>query len=121
VDKRAELVAVAEALTAGGVPAAIDPRDVTPPAAYVHLGPWTYDLLTDQCLSAQVIVDIVATDAGTYTALGELDALETDVVTLLGPPVGQVLATTVSLPDSTAALPCYRLTYDVVMSATATA
>jgi hypothetical protein len=79
------------------------------------LGPWSYDLLNGECLSAQLIVDLVATDAGTYTALGELDSLETETVTLLGPPVGQVFATTLTLPDSTAVLPCYRLLYDVVM------
>jgi hypothetical protein len=116
MDKRAELDAVAAALTAGGVAAAIDPRDVTPPAAWVHLGPWTYDLLSGECLSAQLVVDLIATDAGVRAALGQLDDLETDTVTILGPPAGQVLATTLTLPDSPAALPCYRLTYDVVMT-----
>jgi hypothetical protein len=116
MDKRAELDAVAAALTAGGVLAAIDPRDISPPAAWVHLGPWTYDLLSGECVSAQLVVDLVATDAGTYAALGQLDALEADTVTALGPPVGQVLATTLTLPDSSAVLPCYRLLYDVVVS-----
>jgi hypothetical protein len=118
VDKRAELTAVADALTAGGVPSAIDPRDVTPPAAWVHLGGWQYDLLAGDCHSAQVVVDLVGTDAGTYDALGQLDGLESDAVTILGPPVGPVVATTLTLPDSSAVLPCYRLTYDVVMSDT---
>lgn len=116
MDKRAELDAVAAALTAGGVMAAIDPRDVTPPAAWVHLGGWSYDLLSGVCVSAQLVVDLVATDAGVRDALGQLDDLENDTVTILGPPAAEVQATTVTLPDSSAVLPCYRLLYDVVLS-----
>ena len=116
MDKRAELDAVAAALTAGGVAAEIDPRNVNPPAAWVHLGPWEYDRLSGDCLSAQLIVDLIAPDQGTYAALATLDDLETGTVVALGPPSGQVLATTLTLPDSSAVLPCYRLTYDVEMS-----
>jgi hypothetical protein len=116
MDKRAELDAVAAALTAGGVAAEIDPRNVNPPAAWVHLGPWTYDLLAGECVSAQLVVDLIAPDQGTYAALATLDALEDGTVVALGPPAGQVLATTITLPDSSTVLPCYRLTYDVVLS-----
>lgn len=116
MDKRAELTAVAAALTAGGVDAAIDPRDLTPPAAWVHLGPWAYDLLCGDTVSAQLVIDLVCPDVGTTDALGLLDQLEADTVTALGPPSGQVLATTVQLPDSAALLPCYRLVYDVTLS-----
>lgn len=116
MDKRAELTAVADALTAGGVAAALDPRDVTPPAAWVHLGPWTYDRLSGQCLSAQVLIDLVSPDSGVLDAMGLLEDLEADTVLVLGPPPGQVLPTTIQLPDSTTALPCYRLTYDLTIS-----
>ena len=116
MDKRAELTAVADALTAGGVPSAIDPRDLTPPAAWVHLGPWTYDLLCDTASSVQMIVDLVAPDVGTLDAMGLLDDLETLAVLVMGPPHLPVTPTTMQLPDSGTALPCYRLTYDVVMT-----
>jgi hypothetical protein len=116
MDKRTELVALSDALTAGGVAAAVDPRDLTPPGAWVHLGPWVYDRLSGVCVSATMLVDLIATDAGTWDALGQLDALEDDAVTILGPPWGQVLATTVTLPDSSAVLPCYRLTYEVELT-----
>ena len=113
MDKRAELTAVADALTAGGVSAGIDPRDLTPPAAWVRLGLWEYDRLCGDVVSAQLIVDLFAPDIGTTDALGLLDQLEADTVTALGPPHGPVMQTTAQLPDSTALLPCYRLTYEV--------
>jgi hypothetical protein len=116
MDKRAELTAVADALTAGGVAAGIDPRDLTPPAAWVRLGLWEYDRLSADCVSAQLVVDLFAPDIGVEDALGLLDQLEADTVTILGPPVGPVVQTTAQLPDSTALLPCYRLTYDVGLS-----
>jgi len=116
MDKRAELTAVADALTAGGVPSAIDPRDLTPPAAWVHLGPWVYDVLCGDASSLQMVVDLVAPDSGVAESMGMLEDLETITVMILGPPRGPVTPTTLQLPDSGTALPCYRLTYDVVVS-----
>lgn len=116
MDKRVELSAVADALTAGGVPSAIDPRDLTPPAAWVHLGPWTYDTLCGDVSDVQMIVDLIAPDVGTLDALGLLDDIETLAVLVLGPPRAPVTPTTIQLPDSGTALPCYRLTYQVEMS-----
>lgn len=114
--KRAELLALADALTAAGVPAAIDPRDVTPPAVWVHLGTWSYDTLDGGCTDAQVILDLVAPDSGVTDAMGLLDDLETDVVTVLGPPRDPCVAATIQLPDSGTQLPAYRLTYQVELT-----
>lgn len=117
MDKRAELQALVDALTAGGVPAAIDPRDLTPPAAWVHLGPWTYDTLCGgDVVDAQVLIDLIGIDSGTLDAMGTLDDLETLAVMILGPPRAPVQPATLTLPDNTTALPAYRLTYQLELS-----
>jgi hypothetical protein len=113
VDKRAELAALADALVAAGVPAALDPRDVTPPAAWLHLGPWTYDTLCGDVADAQVIVDLISPDVGVSDAMGLLDDLEALTVLVLGPPRDPVTPATVQLPDGQTSLPCYRLTYQL--------
>lgn len=116
MDKRGELAAVADALTAAGVPASIDPRDVNPPAAWVHLGQWTYDTLCGDVTNAQLVVDLVAPDIGVSDALALLDDLEAGAVLVLGPPRDPVTPTTLQLPSDGTALPCYRMTYQVELT-----
>jgi hypothetical protein len=82
INTRAELQTVADALTAGGVPAAVDPRDVSLPGAWVQRRTITRDLLGGG-VTMRVRVWLIAPDVGMWGALELLDEMY-DVAVIAG-------------------------------------
>ena len=83
-DTRGALEQIADALTAGGVNAFIDPRDNDLPGVWVQRQTLALAVLGD-CATLRIRLLMVAPDIGTYDALAELDALEAGCLELLPP------------------------------------
>ena len=87
LDTRAALEQIADALTAGGTPAFVDPRDNDLPGVWVQRAQMLYDVLCEGA-TLRVRLLMVSPDIGTYDALGELDALEAACIALVPPNTG---------------------------------
>lgn len=83
-DTRGALEQIADALTAGGVNAFVDPRDNALPGVWVQRQALALDVLGD-CATLRVRLLMVSPDLGTWDALAELDALETGCLELIRP------------------------------------
>jgi len=116
IDTRAALQQLADALTAGGVPAAVDPRDVNLPGAWVQRVSRFEDLLGD-CATLRVRVMLISPDVGTWDALGHLDAMYDLATAVLPPNTGAPsLDRTVLLPDASTPYPATAIEADVQIS-----
>lgn len=113
IEVRAALQQLADALTAGGVPAAVDPRDVVLPGALVQYVAWADDLL-GACITLRVRVVLIAPDVGTWDALGHIDGMRDLAVQVLALNTGSPsLSTTQFLPDSSLPYPAEALESDL--------
>lgn len=116
-DLRTALSEVAEALTAAGVPSALDPRDVTLPGAWVQLLTLDHDMLCGD-LTALVGVDLISPDVGTLEALDQLGAMLPRALSVLGVNAGTpTVARTILLPDSATAYPALRVSLLITVPA----
>lgn len=95
---RDALAQIADALTAGGVPTAIDPRDVNLPGGWIKRVSRVPDLL---CGGETLVVRLwlIAPDIGTWDALAYLDDMYDLAASILLPNTG------VASTDATALLP----------------
>src|SRR5262245_8331180 len=107
---------IADALTAGGVPTAIDPRDVNLPGGWLKRVSRLPDLLCGG-ETLQVQLWLIAPDIGTWDALGYLDDMYALAVDVLPPNSGNPsVDTTALLPDSATPYPATH--YDALFQLT---
>ena len=113
---RDALQQLADALTAGGVPTAIDPRDVNLPGAWIKRLSRHPDLLCGgETLRVQLW--LIAPDIGTWDALGYLDDMYALAVDILPPNSGDPSTdATALLPDSATPYPATH--YDALIQLT---
>lgn len=113
---RDALQQIADALTAGGVPTAIDPRDVNLPGGWIKRVSRTPDLLCGgETLRVQLW--LISPDVGTWDALGYLDDMYELAVDVLPPNSGAGSTdSTALLPDS--ATPYPATYYDALFQMT---
>jgi hypothetical protein len=113
IETRAALQQIADALTAGGVPAAVDPRDVTIPGAWVQRVWRAQDLLGD-AVTLRIRVLLVSPDVGAWDALGHLDAMYDLAYRVVPPNTGTpALDRTVLLPGSSTPYPATSIEADI--------
>lgn len=105
------LTGLADRLTAGGLPATVDPRNVNPPGAWVGLDQLSNPLLCGDWGTASAVVMLVAPDIGHDRALTILS----DLLDTLGGivPVATVAADTAALSASPTPLPALRCTVQI--------
>jgi len=113
VQTRDALQQIADALTAGGVPTAIDPRDVNLPGGWIKRLSRLPDLLCGgETLTVQLW--LISPDLGTWDALGYLDDMYALAAEVLPPNSGSPSAdATALLPDS--ATPYPAMHYDALI------
>jgi hypothetical protein len=102
--------AVVDRLTAAGLRATLDERDVNPPAVYV--GPpsvsWRFHARDfDAVFTAWVVVP----NSGRDIALGNLGPLVDRAAAAIARPITTAEPGDLSVPDITAPLPAYRLSW----------
>jgi len=101
------LTNLADVLASIGIRAAIDPRDVNPPAAWLSLD--TIDVTLAGITEADGLVVLVAPDVGMPRAMDVLVDMLTTIAEHI-PGVSQARPDTVSLPDHGGPLPALRFT-----------
>ena len=112
---RDALQQIADALTAGGVPCAIDPRDVNLPGGWLKRVSRSPDLLCGgETLTLQLW--LIAPDIGTWDALGYLDDMYDLAADVLPPNAGPTTDATALLPDSATPYPATH--YDALVQLT---
>jgi hypothetical protein len=113
---REELTALVDALRAGGVPADLDPQNITPPAVWVQLESIAHTLLSGGTVLRCRLYLIVG-DAPAATVLDTIDALLGSVLDVVTPNTDTDTTTeVVALPDNPTPLPALRLTVDLPTS-----
>jgi len=116
IDTRAALQQLADALTAGGVPAAVDPRDVVIPGAWVQRV-WRLDDILGPCITLRVRIMLISPDVGAWDALGHLDEMFDLAATIVHPNTGSPsLDRSVLLPGSSTPYPATALESDLQIS-----
>jgi hypothetical protein len=105
----AAMVALVDRLTAAGIPAALDERDLNPPGVLV-LPPAVDYRFSGPCAGATWTLLAAVPDAGTGPALPGLSDLVERVRAALNYEVTNAVPATVTLSDGPPA-PAYRLTY----------
>ncbi|QFG13039.1 tail terminator [Gordonia phage Schiebs] len=110
----AAVVALADRLTAAGLPATTDPRNINPPCAWVTLGAATFPTLCGD-LDATASVLLIVPDNGMPTAMHQLgELLDRFTAAEVDLPTGDVLPDTVTIPGAGAGpLPALRLTIPI--------
>lgn len=111
---REALEDVAERLNAVDIPAAVDPRSLTVPGAWVTAGPIAYDRLSNDVRGLDVDVYLFTRDTGTPDALDWLADMIDAAADVF--PIGDVTPQNVSLPNQAGdPLPAFvfRLTLEV--------
>lgn len=94
---RTALDDVAARLETAGVAAAVDPRDITVPGAWVTTGPIAFDRLNGDVRTMQAVVYLLTRDTGTPDALDYLAEMIDAAATVL--PVGDITPQTLGLPN----------------------
>lgn len=105
--------AVAAMLKAAGVRAAVDARNVNAPGAWVTCTRISSPAYLCGASDATVDVYLIAPDNGTTAALETLDQLLADALEILDVDGDIETDHAVTLPNSPAPLPAYRLTTEV--------
>ena len=110
VDIAAATRAVVDRLTAAGIRATLDERDLNPPAVYV--GPpvvaWRFHA---RDFAASFTCWCAVPNSGRDTSLVNLAALVTATVAALHAPVLTAEPADLTVPEQSAPLPAYRLTW----------
>ncbi len=103
------LVAAADALNAVGVRAAVDPRNVNPPGAWVTATGFDPDIMCE-LEAGTVVADVylVAPDLGTVAAHDALGVMLAPALTVVDA-VGSIEITFLTLPGGGGPLPAYRI------------
>ena len=91
---------VADAITALGVPAVVDARDLNPPGAWVTIAPVGYDFLSKGAVSVAFDVFLVARDLPSVQALDSLSDMLAPLADALH--LGDVTPMTVTLVNHSA-------------------
>jgi hypothetical protein len=107
VDLAAEAQALADQITAGGLRAVIDARDVNPPCALIR--PPVLGYRFGGCNRLTWTIYVLTPDAGTRGALTVLGDDVEKVQAALGYPAAEVTPVDVALPDG-GTVPGYSLT-----------
>jgi hypothetical protein len=96
-------------LTAAGLRAVVDERNLNPPAVWIRPPTLTYTFGGGADVAWQLIA--VVPDTGASTALAALDELVEQIRAALDGEITTAAATAVAGSDSGSPLPAYRLTY----------
>lgn len=107
------LQGLCDALSAEGVRASIDPRDLNAPCVWVTGNQATTDMYL--CGGAEMRVDVylVAPDHGYPRTLATLEEMLSKVLEVVQPDEPVSLAESVVLPDSANPLPAFMLTVNI--------
>lgn len=109
---RAALADVAARLESAGIPAAVDPRELAVPGAWVTVGPIGFDRLDGDTRTLQAVVYLLTRDTGTPDALDYLAEMIDAAAGIL--PVGDVTPQTLALPNQSGdPLPAAVFTVDL--------
>lgn len=105
------LADLVDSLTAAGLRATIDPRDVNAPAVWVSPRQIAHDILS----GGTVTVDLwlIAPDNGIPAALAVLADMLDTVLSVVDPDAPTSLAESLALPDTPAPLPAFRVTTEL--------
>ncbi|MGW0247924.1 hypothetical protein ACWDYH_14950 [Nocardia goodfellowii] len=106
------LEGLADELKAAGVRAAVDPRDLNPPCAWVVARSIAHELLGGGGTVA-VEVYLIAPDSGAPQAYRTLTDLLDKALTVLEPDADTSLSEAVTLPGGGGPLPAFRLTVNI--------
>lgn len=106
------LTVLCELLDAAGVPAQLDPADVSPPGAWVHLEGINTAANLEGVHELQVIVHLITGDTDTRRALEGLGVLYSQLLEVVTPD-GLVTLEGVVLPGSTTPLPALRVPVNI--------
>lgn len=103
------IVQLADELAAAGVRAAVDPRNLNPPCAWVKADKFDPDTFCS-ALSGQLTVDVwlLAANNGVVSSHTKLSELLEKALTVVDP-TGPVEIDTVTLPSGGDPLPAYRI------------
>lgn len=106
---------IADMVTAAGVPAAVDPRNLALPGAWVTPGLVSFDTLDADKALMRFDVYLVAPDHGAVHALNELGTMLSKLRDQL--PVGEAQPVMVNLPNHGAdAMPALLITIDAELT-----
>ena len=113
----AHLRAAVAAVESTGLPAALDPRDLNPPCAWVA-GRRATDLVLDgTARTVHADVYVIVPDNGTLNALASLDEITPQVAAALlshGIGVGDIaMDEGLNLPTGGGPMPAYRITVEI--------
>ena len=107
------LTGLADQLTAAGITASTDPRNLNPPCAWVSLDTLVFDRFGGDA-SGSAVVLLIAADAGMPTAADTLAGLLNRYLSTPGLPIPTTCAAdTAALPSGGGPLPALRLTLPI--------
>lgn len=111
---RATLQPLVDALTAGGVPATLDPQNLNPPGAWIQLESLQHNILRGRS-TIRARIYLVTGDAPAATVLDQLDQLLTATLAVATPNTPlDTESVTVTLPNDSTPLPALQLTIDLL-------